>query len=117
MIPDIDIFRLLLRSVSERSPLVTDIDSTTLNAHRRLLLKSGFAEGGGLSRNLHLAKNDQPLVVEYSLGALTAEGRQFVALSADEHAWERAKQAYEAADCDWSVDQLFHYLQKNAAHQ
>jgi hypothetical protein len=113
MIPDIDIFRLLLRSVPERSPLRSGFDSATLNAHCKLLLEAGLTDGVGLSRDSHLVPNGRPLVHDYTLGPLTYKGQQFVAMSSDERIWESAKRAYEAADCDWSLDQLYDYLQKS----
>ena|GEM_PF-4051097 len=113
MTPDIDLCRLLLRSVSERTPPPTRFDIATLNAHRRLLLEAGLTDGAGLSRNSHLAPNERPLAYEYTLGPLTYKGQQFVAMSSDERIWESTKQAYEAADCDWSLDQLYEYLQKS----
>lgn len=113
MTPNIDLCRLLLRSVVDRSPPPTGFDSTTLNAHRKLLVDAGLSDRAGLLRDWDLAKNGEPLMYEYSLGPLTPRGQRFVALSSDERIWQTVKRAYEAADCDWSIDQLFDYLQKS----
>ena len=114
MTPNIDLCRLLLCSVSERCPLASGFDSATLNAHRKLLFEAGLTDGSGLSRDSHLVPNGRPLAFDYTLGPLTHKGHRFVAMSSNERTWESAKRAYEAANCEWSLNQLYEYLETAA---
>ena len=111
MTTNIDIIRDLLRSVAERRPASSEFDKNILNAHRKLILDAGLSEGRGFSRDPHLVRNEQAYEREYDLGPLTISGQRFVALAADDLAWARAKTAYEAVGCNWSLEQLYNFLE------
>jgi|SRR6267143_1078325 len=112
MILNIDVMRGLLRSVSERLPLPAELQrEPSLDAHRKLLLEANFAEGGAYSRDSHLVANKRPFRWEYSLWSLSTIGEQFLAMAANDDVWKCVMAGYEARDCEWSMAQLYAYLE------
>lgn len=107
MMIDLDILRAVLKSFAARDPsLVAARDQTAVNLHRGLLIPE-FADGGAYAPD---APHRQPLAWEYSVWSLTQAGQHLLHLSSNDRIWEKAKIAYTAADCSWSLPELYNYV-------